>query len=135
MVEDEHLARRAAREESALLRLVKLQNPSQAKLELAESLLKFRDATRHRVLGFDRFQDYCTGRLGIMPSTLRYYLQIARFMKGAGDSVSREEWVALGPTRIRILAQAKVSKRSLPKLVRKYAEIPSRQMAEEFPRR
>ena len=31
--------------------------------------------------------------------------------------------------------RAKVSKRSLPKLVRKYAEIPSRQMAEEFPRR
>jgi hypothetical protein len=107
---------------------------SELVLHLAVELLAFERAEGYRSIGYDSFAEYCRKELRLGPSTARYYLQVARFIKQFGKSVPWEDWVALGPTKIRVLAALEPEAKELRALMRQYGtpEISSRQMEREL---
>jgi hypothetical protein len=103
---------------------------SELVLTLARDLLSFEESEGFKTPGYESMAKYCTGALHLGPSTTRYYLQIAKFIKARASRVSWEEWVSLGPTKIRVLASRNPTANELPGLIAKYisSEISTRKM-------
>ncbi len=103
---------------------------SELVLTFARDLLAFQDSAGFKTPGYESMPKYCKGALHLGASTTRYYLQIAKFMKEKASRVSWAKWVALGPTKIRVLAAVDPNLDELVGLVHKYtsANISTRRM-------
>jgi hypothetical protein len=67
-------------------------------------------------------------------STIRYWMQLAKYRNALGDVVSDKDWQELGRTKARILVQSHPNTDTVPDLVEKYKNngISIRQMEQEL---
>jgi hypothetical protein len=107
---------------------------SELVLRFAMQIDGFDRVRGYESLGYTSIIKYCKDELHLGPSTARYYLQIARFLRENGSLVPWEDWVKLGPTKIRVLATQDDPVRRLRNLVKRYASesISTRQMEVEL---
>jgi hypothetical protein len=103
---------------------------SELVLKFAAQLHEFSKAGGFCALGYRSMPEYCKSGLKLGLSTARYYLQVASFIENKGRSFTWDQWVALGPTKIRVLAALDPSANELVGLVKKYtpADISTRTM-------
>ena len=107
---------------------------SELTLKLALQLYEFAQVRGYETFGFKTMAAYCRSELHLGPSTGRYYLQIAAYIKAKGGLIHLSQWSALGPTKIRVLAALDPPDRLLVALVKRFtsSDISTRSMQAEL---
>lgn len=104
-------------------------------MRLGQSCLITNENKWYLKFGYPDMENYAKGLLLTQKmSTIRYWMQLAKFRNALGEVVSDDDWQELGRTKARILVQSHPDTGSVPDLVEKYKsdDISVRQMEQDL---